>query len=108
MNLIWDTRPLTQAREDRLTCFGAARLKADDAFRAVHEAKVLASLTIDGKTPTIATIATQATFAEQQSDRIWCFSWTTAAAQPANTRSTRPRHQERQLAGGHWPSSDAA
>jgi hypothetical protein len=34
MNLFWETRRLTKDhREDHLTCFLAAALEADDAFR---------------------------------------------------------------------------
>lgn len=33
MNLFWETRKLTQAREDHLTCFVAAALETDPAFR---------------------------------------------------------------------------
>ena len=67
MNLFWDTRQLTQAREDHLTCFIAACLEADDAFRHAYEVQVLAPLAADERVPTIVSIETQTTFAAQHS-----------------------------------------
>jgi hypothetical protein len=67
MNLFWDTRQLTQAQEDHLTCFLAACLEVDDAFRGAYEAQVLAPLAADGKTPQITSVETQPAFGEQHS-----------------------------------------
>lgn len=62
MNLFWETRRLTEAREDHLTCFLAAALEADSAFRAAYEQRVLAPLAIDTRIPTIMELETQAQF----------------------------------------------
>jgi hypothetical protein len=51
MNLFWETRRLTQAREDHLTCFIAAALEVDTAFRTAYESLVLRPLAIAGVTP---------------------------------------------------------
>jgi hypothetical protein len=66
MNLFWDTRRLTQAREDHLTCFLAAALEVDTSFRAAYESRVLGPLAIDGVPPRIVSIRTQVSFAEQR------------------------------------------
>ncbi len=61
MNLFWETTPLTQAREDHLTCFIAAALEADDLFRTAYESFVLSELDGDG-VPQIASVQTQVSF----------------------------------------------
>ena len=40
MNLFWETRHLSQAREDHLTCFIAAALESDPLFRTAYERSV--------------------------------------------------------------------
>ena len=67
MNLFWETRALTQSREDHLTCFVAAVLDVDPVFRAGYEALVLGALASGGTPPRIASVRTQASFAEQRS-----------------------------------------
>jgi len=67
MNLFWETRQLTQAREDHLTCFIAAALETDEIFRAGYEELVLSSLGSEGNVPAIATVRTQTAFAAQRS-----------------------------------------
>ena len=67
MNLFLDTRQLTQAREDHLTCFIAAALEVDADFRRAYESLVLARLASDGQAPTITAIETQTHFAEHRS-----------------------------------------
>jgi hypothetical protein len=62
MNLFWETRRLTQAREDHLTCFLAVALEVDSSFRAAYEHKVLESLAIDDTMPSIARVETQPAF----------------------------------------------
>jgi hypothetical protein len=62
MNLFWETRRLTQAREDHLTCFLAAAIETDAAFRRAYEHRVLSSLSVDGKLPQIEAMETQAEF----------------------------------------------
>ena len=66
MNLFWETRQLTQAREDHLTCFLAAALEADAAFRTAYESSVLARLATRGVIPQIASVQTQIPFPEQR------------------------------------------
>ena len=66
MNLFWETRQLTQAREDHLTCFIAAALEVDAAFRTAYESRVLARLTTRGVIPQIAEVQTQVPFREQR------------------------------------------
>jgi len=65
VNLFWETRKLTQSREDHLTCFIAAALEVDDAFRLAYEKHVLAPLAADGAVPQIASVHTQVSFPEQ-------------------------------------------
>lgn len=67
MNLFLDTRRLTQAREDHLTCFIAATLEVDPAFRTAYESLVLQRLQKDGRPPRIVSVQTQTHFAEQHS-----------------------------------------
>lgn len=67
MNLFWDTRHLTQAREDHLTCFIAAALKIDEAFRRAYESRVLEPLADDGGPPRIVSVETQISFEEEHS-----------------------------------------
>ncbi len=62
MNLFWETRRLTQAREDHLTCFLAAALETDIAFRRAYEQLVLSTLGVDGNVPHISELETQAQF----------------------------------------------
>ena len=62
MNLFWETRRLTQAREDHLTCFVAAALEVDPAFCRAYEQRVLSPLAADGAVPRIKTVETQAVF----------------------------------------------
>jgi hypothetical protein len=66
MNLFWETRNLTQAREDHLTCFIAAALEADVSFRHAYESRVLGSLAGDS-TPQIREVRIQVVFDEQRS-----------------------------------------
>ena len=67
MNLFWETRALTQAREDHLTCFIAAALEVDPPFRTGYEGLVLGALARGGTPPRIASVSTQTSFAEQRS-----------------------------------------
>jgi hypothetical protein len=67
MNLFWETRALTSAREDHLTCFIAAALEVDGAFREAYEALVLGHLASDGRAPQIVAVQTQTSFAEHRS-----------------------------------------
>jgi hypothetical protein len=67
VNLFWDTRRLTQAREDHLTCFLAAALEVDDPFRSAYESEVFAPLATGGIVPRIVDIQTQVAFAEHHS-----------------------------------------
>jgi hypothetical protein len=67
MNLFLQTRALTQAREDHLTCFIAAALETDAVFRTGYEELVLSSLALDGSVPTIVGVRTQTSFAAQRS-----------------------------------------
>lgn len=62
MNLFWETRRLTQAREDHLTCFLAVALEIDSSVRAAYEHKVLESLAIDDTRPSIASVESQPAF----------------------------------------------
>lgn len=62
MNLFWETRRLTQLREDHLTCFLAVALEVDSSFRAAYEHEVLESLAIDETRPSIARVETQPAF----------------------------------------------
>jgi hypothetical protein len=64
-NLFWQTRSLTQAREDHLTYFLASALECDAAFRESYQERVLQSLAAAGVAPQIAHVQTQAVFAEQ-------------------------------------------
>ena len=67
MNLFWETRKLASlAREDHLTCFIAAALAVDEAFRAAYEPLVLGQLALAGVTPQIASVEIQVSFAEQR------------------------------------------
>ena len=67
MNLFWETRKLAlQAREDHLTCFIAAALDVDEAFRAAYEAVALSQLATVGVTPRIASVQIQVAFDEQR------------------------------------------
>jgi hypothetical protein len=65
MNLFWETRRLTQEREDHLTCFLAAALGTDAAFRHAYAQRVLSSLAKDGRVPEIAAVETQPVFREE-------------------------------------------
>ncbi len=62
MNLFWETRKLTQAREDHLTCFIAAALKTDVAFAAAYTGLVLPCFALGGKLPRIVDVDTQVSF----------------------------------------------
>ena len=64
VNLFWETRRLTQAREDHLTCFLAAALECDASFRSGYEHCVLAQLAVGASAPTIVDVETQPEFAE--------------------------------------------
>jgi hypothetical protein len=66
MNLFLETRHLTQAREDHLTCFVAAALETDSSFRAAYEALVLSGLARIGLTPSIKAVSVQARFADHR------------------------------------------
>lgn len=63
-NLFWETRRLTQAREDHLTCFLAAALESDASFRSEYEHCVLAPLAMGASAPVIVQVETQPEFAE--------------------------------------------
>ncbi|MBM3494072.1 MAG: hypothetical protein FJX72_07095 [Armatimonadetes bacterium] len=62
MELFWETRRLTQAREDHLTCFLAAALEVDPDFRRAYGHRVLDPISTHGVTPAIAAVATQVEF----------------------------------------------
>lgn len=62
VNLFWDTRRLTQDRENHLTCFLAAALHVDPTFRAHYERCVLSSLGIGDSFPMIRVVETQPNF----------------------------------------------
>src|SRR5215203_1509765 len=47
-NLFWQTRSLTQAREDHLTYFLESALECDAAFRECYQERVLQSLAAAG------------------------------------------------------------
>jgi hypothetical protein len=64
-NLYWQTRCLTDAREDHLTYFLAAALGCDPTFRHGYERDVLASVARDTTPPRIDDVDTQATFQDQ-------------------------------------------
>ena len=66
MNLFWETRNLTQAREDHLTYFLAAALDADDAFRNRYGDRVLSPLNPSGEVPKIVGVETQCVFADER------------------------------------------
>jgi hypothetical protein len=57
-NLFWETRGLTQSREDHLTCFLAAALECDASFRRGYESIVLTTVS----PATIERVATQVSF----------------------------------------------
>lgn len=65
-NLFWQTRSLTQLREDHLTYFLASALECDAAFREGYQELVLRPLAQAGPIPRIAHVQAQASFAEQQ------------------------------------------
>lgn len=67
MNLFWETRHLTQAREDHLTCFIAAALECDPLFRSAYERSILEPLTVSGRAPSIASVSIQVAFADHRS-----------------------------------------
>lgn len=62
MNLFWETRRLTQAREDHLTCFVAAALETDPRFRTAYEDCVLGPLASGQTRPAIVGVKTQVFF----------------------------------------------
>lgn len=66
VNLFWETRTLTQSREDHLTCFVAAALEVDDVFRAAYARLVLGGLADGGSTPEITSVHTQVQFQAQR------------------------------------------
>lgn len=66
MDLFWETRRLTQAREDHLTCFLAAALEADEAFRRAYGQHILVPIAVHGETPAIASVATQVEFTAER------------------------------------------
>lgn len=65
-NLFWQTRRLTQLREDHLTYFLASALECDAAFREGYQELVLRPLAEAGAAPRIAHVQAQASFAEQK------------------------------------------
>lgn len=65
-NLFWQTRRLTQLREDHLTYFLASALECDAAFREGYQELVLGGLAAAGAAPRIARVEAQAAFAEQK------------------------------------------
>jgi len=62
MNLFWETRHLTPAREDHLTCFVAAALEADSRFRTAYEDRLLGFLPGGQTRPVIVGVKTQVFF----------------------------------------------
>ncbi len=64
-NLFWQTRGLTQLREDHLTYFLASALEHDAAFWEAYQSRVLPSFAAAGVARRITRIETQAPFAEQ-------------------------------------------
>lgn len=67
MDLFWETRRLTQLREDHLTCFLAAALEVDLGFRRAYGARVLAPLAEAGAAPDIKAVRSQVEFEEARS-----------------------------------------
>jgi hypothetical protein len=64
-NLFWQTRSLTQAREDHLTYFLAAALECDLGFRQRYQEHVLGTLTASRDAPQIAAVQTQVVFRDE-------------------------------------------
>jgi len=64
-DLFRETRKLTTAWEDHLTCFVAAALEVDPDFRGGYESRVLASLEKQGSLPRISAVRTQVDFPEE-------------------------------------------
>src|SRR5262245_32626072 len=64
-NLFWQTRSLTQFREDHLTYFLASAVECDVAFRESYQERILLYLEAAVVAPRIAHVQTQAAFAEQ-------------------------------------------
>jgi hypothetical protein len=69
-NLFWQTRGLTQAREDHLTYFLASALECDTAFRESYQERIFLSLAAAGVAPRIALIQTQAVFPSCRPDLL--------------------------------------
>lgn len=67
MNLFLEARKLTDSKEDMLTCFVAAGLDSDPAFRAAYEEVVLAKMAKDGRVPAIESVSTQVWYPEHHS-----------------------------------------
>ncbi len=67
MNLFLETRSLTDAREDHLTCFVAAALETDALFRTAYAEVVLSPLSLTNDPPQIERVSTQVAFHEQRS-----------------------------------------
>lgn len=64
VNLFWNTRRLTQMREDHLTCFLAAALEVDADFRSAYEHRVFSSLATGDEIPRIVRVEIQPEFRE--------------------------------------------
>lgn len=64
-NLFWQTRGLTQLREDHLTYFLAGALEHDTAFREAYQNRVLPSFAAAGVAHRIARAETQARFVKE-------------------------------------------
>lgn len=66
VNLFWETRRLTAAREEHLTAFIAAALNVDTAFRRAYAATLLGPLAREGRVPAIATALTEVVYREER------------------------------------------
>jgi hypothetical protein len=66
MNLFWETRRLTQEREDHLTSFWAAALETDALFRKSYETHVLQPLAAGSPPPRITGVEIQVSFPDHR------------------------------------------
>lgn len=66
VNLFWETRRLTAAREEHLTAFIAAALNVDAAFRRAYAETLLGPLARDGRVPGITTAMTEVVYREER------------------------------------------
>jgi len=69
-NLFWQTRGLTQLREDHLTYFLASTLECDAAFRESYQNRVLPSIAAAGVAPRIVRVETQTPFGDCRPDLL--------------------------------------